>query len=738
MLSRFSNLYRSKFIPTRNNSFLKASLKRFSTKSLRNIGISAHIDSGKTTFTERVLFYTGKIDKIHEVRGSDGVGATMDFMELEREKGITIQSAATHFDWKDVSMNLIDTPGHVDFTIEVERALRVLDGAVLIVCGVAGVQAQTYTVYKQMKRYDVPRIVFVNKLDRMGASSDFALNSIKARLGINAELVQLAIGEDENFKGVIDLIEMKALYFEGDSGIKVQEEKIPEKYKELAKEKRNELISAVADFDEALGEKFIMEETISPEELKAAIRKSTLSLDFAPVFCGSAFKNKGVQMALDGVVDYLPSPEERVNKAFKKGKQNKNEESEIILSSNPKDQLVSIAFKLEENRFGQLTYIRIYQGTVKKGDMIYNVNQKKKVKVSRMIRMQANNMEDISIAYAGDIFALFGTDCSSGDTFINQEKKGQVSLSSMYVPDPVLSLMINPIKKTGIEKLQKALKRFCREDPTFHFNVDPESEQLVISGMGELHLEIYAERLKREFDIPVKVGTPSVNYRETLTTKVDFNYLHRKQTGGAGQFSRIVGYMEPIYDIYEKDIHQTDIFVNEFKNKLIGMSIDPEFISAVEKEFYHICNRGPLTQYPIINCRFVLESGETHSVDSSANAFATATRYAIRDVFKKSTSGMLLEPVMHVEVSCPADTYHPIMNNITKRKGSIKKAETVGEMFILKADVALAQMFGFSTELRGYTQGQGEYSMEYKGHEPVPVEEIKSIQKKIEEIRKNN
>lgn len=678
------------------------------------------------------MFYTGRINEIHEVRGSDGVGATMDFMELEREKGITIQSAATHFQWKDIDFNLIDTPGHVDFTIEVERALRVLDGAVMIVCGVAGVQAQTYTVHKQMKRYNIPRIIFINKLDRMGSNPIVALTTVKQRLGINTEMVQIPIGEDYDFKGIVDLIRMKAYYFEGHSGMVLREDEIPPSMLDFALEKRNELIGTLADLDEELGEKFIMEEEITEEELKRVIRKTTLSQEFCPALCGSAYKNKGVQLALDAVIDYLPSPEERENKAFQK---NRDKEEEIILSHNSKNRLVSLAFKLEENRFGQLTYIRVYQGSVKKGDLIYNVNEKKRVKVVRMIQMHADKMEEIDKAEAGDIFALFGTECSSGDTFISKEKEGIISLSSMHVPDPVLSLTVTPKKKEGVDKMQKALKKFCREDPTFHFNVDSESEQLIISGMGELHLEIYAERLKREFEIPVEIGTPSVNYRETLTSKVEFNYLHKKQTGGAGQFARIIGYMEPIHDVYNQPKNK-DIFVNEFKNNLVGMAIDPDYINAVEKEFYEITNKGPMTQYPIINTRFVLESGETHSVDSSANAFATATKFAVKEVFLKQSSGILLEPIMSVEIMCPVENYQPIMNSINKRKGNITNAETQGDVFILNANVPLSQMFGFSTELRGYTQGQGEFSMEYKGHEPVPVEELKPIMAKIKEMRK--
>ena len=708
-------------------------------EKVRNIGISAHIDSGKTTFSERVLFYSGKIDQIHEVKGSDGVGATMDFMELEREKGITIQSAATHLSWKDYTINLIDTPGHVDFTIEVERALRVLDGAVLIVCGVSGVQAQTYTVFKQMERYQVPRIIFINKLDRMGANAYLTLESIQKKLNINAELIQLPIGEDSKFTGVVDLIKMKAISFEGPNGQDLVERDIPDSMTEIANKRRQILLEKVSEVDEILMEKFINEEPISNDDLKQAIRRMTIQRKFAPVFMGSAYKNKGVQLALDGVLDYLPAPKDVENKAFVKRRDAETGEiveKEINLTNKADDQFVALAFKLDENRYGQLTFCRAYQGRLKRGDVIYNVPENKKVKVSRLVRMHANKMEEINETEAGDIFAIFGLECSSGTTFIKDEKEGVISLSSMHVPDAVMSVSVKMKNRAHNDKLQKALKKFAREDPTFNYTIEAESEELVISGMGELHLQIYAERLKREYEVDIELGAPTVNYRETVTAKINYSYLHKKQTGGAGQYARIIGYMEPIYDINDQEQSEegqkkrSDIFVNEFKNKIIGTAVPNEYIVAVEKQFYDSCNKGPLTGYPIINCRFVLEDGETHVVDSSGNAFATATKYALTQVFQ-NPAATLLEPIMKVEITVPVDTYQPVMNSITKRKGTIFNTEIKGEYFVMEANVPLAQMFGFSSELRGFTQGQGEFSMEYLTHEAVPAGEIADIVKKV-------
>ena len=516
-----------------------------SFKNLRNIGISAHIDSGKTTFTERVLYYGGRINAIHEVKGSDNVGATMDYMELEREKGITIQSAATHLTWKDKHINIIDTPGHVDFTIEVERALRVLDAAILIVCGVGGVQPQTLTVDKQMKRYKIPRLIFINKLDRMGANPWTTIKEIKTRLGLNCAAVQIPIGLDQSLKGNIDLLTMKAYYFDGPRGEFIREEPIPAAFKTEAEERRHELIEVLANNDPEIEDLYLHEKEITQAILEKSIRKQTISLQFCPVYMGSAYKNKGVQLALDGVVKFLPNPQEMKNLAYK---QVGEKEEEIVLETNIKQPFVGYAFKLEENKFGQLTYVRVYQGRLKRGDFVYNVNVKKRLKVSRMVRMHANQMEDIQEIEAGDIFATFGLECSTGDTLTEGNLASNITCSTMFVPQPVMSLSIKPTKNEFSNKMQKALAKFQREDPTFHVNVDQESEEIIISGMGELHLQIYAERMRREFEIDVRLGAPTVNYRETISQKQYFDFLHKKQSGGAGQYARVIGFIEPLVE----------------------------------------------------------------------------------------------------------------------------------------------------------------------------------------------
>lgn len=538
-----------RFLP---RSPLSSSLlfNRFSTNAvpvrlLRNIGISAHIDSGKTTFTERVLYYGGRINSIHEVKGSDNVGATMDFMELEREKGITIQSAATHVRWKDKHINIIDTPGHVDFTIEVERALRVLDAGILIVCGVGGVQPQTLTVDKQMKRYKIPRLIFINKLDRMGANPWTAIQEIRSKLGLNVAAVQIPIGLDMSLKGNIDLLTMKAYYFDGPKGETIREEPIPSNLQAEAEEKRHELIEILANNDPEIEDLYLHEKEITSEILENSIRKQTIELKFCPVFMGSAYKNKGVQLCLDGVLKFLPCPNEMKNLGYKVSG---NKEEEIVLETDPKKPFIGYAFKLEENKFGQLTYVRVYQGRLKRGEYVYNVGMKKRLKVSRMVRMHANQMEDITEIEAGDIFATFGLECSTGDTLTDGNLASNINCSTMFVPEPVMSLSIRPVKNENSNKMQKALAKFQREDPTFHVNVDKESEEIIISGMGELHLQIYAERIRREFEVDVRLGAPTVNYRETISQRQHFDYLHKKQSGGAGQYARVIGYIEPLVE----------------------------------------------------------------------------------------------------------------------------------------------------------------------------------------------
>ncbi|MGZ3698809.1 MAG: elongation factor G, partial [Bdellovibrionota bacterium] len=485
-------------------------MARISTDKVRNIGISAHIDSGKTTLSERILFYTKRIHAIHEVKGKDQVGATMDFMDLEREKGITIQSAATYCEWKGFNVNLIDTPGHVDFTIEVERSLRVLDGAVLVLCSVAGVQSQSITVDRQMKRYKVPRICFVNKMDRAGANPFRGVKMLRDKLSHNAHLITYPIGAEDQFKGVVDLVQMKAFYFDGESGEKIREEEIPADIKGECDKYREELVAAIGEFDEAIMEKYLNGQTVGTEELRAGIRKATLTLNFTPVMTGSAYKNKGVQLLLDAVTYYLPSPGEKENIALDQN----NAEAKVVLKSDSKLPFVGLAFKLDDGRYGQLTYMRIYQGHVKKGDVIFNSTNDKKVKIPRLVQMHADQMTDIEEVQAGDIVAMFGVDCASGDTFTDGQIK--YTMTSMFIPNAVISLAIAPKDKGGQANFSKALNKFTKEDPTLRVHRDEESAQTIISGMGELHLDIYIERIKREYGCEVETGQPQVAYRETI------------------------------------------------------------------------------------------------------------------------------------------------------------------------------------------------------------------------------
>ncbi|MDO8643679.1 MAG: elongation factor G, partial [bacterium] len=555
-------------------------------EKVRNIGISAHIDSGKTTLTERVLFYTQKIHAIHEVKGKDQVGATMDFMDLEREKGITIQSAATYCEWKDWTINIIDTPGHVDFTIEVERALRVLDGAILVLCSVSGVQSQSITVDRQMTRYHVPRIAFVNKMDRAGADPIRVMKQLRDKLGHNAHMIALPIGAEDKFQGVIDLIEMKAHYYDGDNGENIRVEEIPANLLEESKEYRHELVAAMGDFDDDVAHLYLEDKEVPNDLLGRSVRKATLTLKFIPVMCGSAYKNKGIQLLLDAVGKYLPNPAEVKNEALD---QNKNEEK-IILDINPEKPFVGLAFKLEDGRFGQLTYMRLYQGRVKKGDWIVNSVNEKKVKIPRLVRMHADKMNEIESAEAGDIVALFGVDCSSGDTFT--DGKIRYTMTSMHVPNTVISLAVEPKDKAAQANFSKALNRFSKEDPTFQVRRDEESAQTIISGMGELHLEIYIERMKREYACEVNAGQPQVAYRETITRKTDFEYQHKKQTGGAGQYAKILGIFEPL--------PPDSAVTYEFVDEIVSGRIPREYIPACDKGFQEQLKKGLLIGAPVV------------------------------------------------------------------------------------------------------------------------------------------
>lgn len=686
----------------------------------RNIGISAHIDSGKTTLTERILFYTGRIHAIHEVRGKDGVGAKMDSMELEREKGITIKSAATNVFWKDIIINIIDTPGHVDFTIEVERSLRVLDGAILVLCGVSGVQSQSITVDRQMRRYHVPRVAFINKLDRSGANPFRVLGALREKLRHNAVMMQIPIGLEDQIKGVIDLVKMKAYYNEGEDGENVIEKDIPAEFMDQAKEYRHELIGKAADFDDIVGEKFLNEEEPTEAELKEAVRKGCLTLQLTPVFCGSAYKNRGVQKLLDGVADYLPNPTQVSNEALNLDK----DEEKVAIKVDAKAPFVGYAFKLEDGRYGQLTYMRIYQGTLKKGDFITNVGNQRKVKVPRLVKMHSEEMTDIEQASAGDIIALFGVDCSSGDTFTDGELN--YAMTSMHVPDAVISLAVAPKVKEGAANFSKALQKFKKEDPTFRVHRDEESSETIISGMGELHLEVYIERMKREFACEVIAGKPQVAYRETIGAAADYDYTHKKQTGGSGQFAKVVGRIEPL----PVDGDHTYLF----ENKVVGGRIPREFIPAVDKGFKEQMAKGTLIGFPIVGVKCVLTDGSYHDVDSSEMAFRICAMAAMRQAYEKA-SPTALEPIMKLETTAPEEFQGSVMGQINQRRGIIMGTSTIEGTVTVTAEVPLTEMFGYSTDLRSATQGKGEFTMEFAKYAAMPKGIQDELHKKYLEKR---
>lgn len=691
---------------------------------VRNIGIAAHIDSGKTTVTERVLYYTGRIKSIHEVRGKDAVGAKMDSMDLEREKGITIQSAATYCDWikrengkeEKYHINLIDTPGHIDFTIEVERALRVLDGACMILCAVSGVQSQTITVDRQMKRYNVPRISFVNKMDRAGANPFKAVDQITHKLRLPAAAVQVPIGVEDEFKGVVDLIRMKAIYSEGLKGETVREsDEIPSDVRPLADEKRAKLIETLADVDDEIAEIFLDERTPSMEQIKAAIRRATISLKFTPVFMGSALADKSVQPMLDGVCDYLPNPSEVENLALDQRRQ----EAPVKLISYNSLPFVGLAFKLEESNFGQLTYIRVYQGSLRKGLNVFNARTNKKVKVPRIVRMHSNEMEEVQEIGAGEICAVFGIDCASGDTFTD----GQLgySMTSMFVPEPVISLSIKPKDNKDVSNFSKAMARFQREDPTFRVHVDIESSETIISGMGELHLDIYVERMRREYKVACETGQPQVAWRETITQRVDFDHTLKKQTGGAGDFARVVGYLEPSGALEE----------NKFENQVSGGSISEKFLFACDKGFQLSCQKGPLVGHKVLGTRMIINDGATHTTDSSEMAFKNATQQAFRKAFNQGRP-QVLEPLMKTTITAPNEFQGNIVGLLNKRNALINDTEIGPEDFTLYADCSLNGMFGFSTQLRAATQGKGEFGMEFSHYSPAPMQLQKELVAKHE------
>ena len=687
---------------------------------LRNIGISAHIDSGKTTLSERILFYCNKIHQIHEVHGKDGVGAVMDSMDLERERGITIASAATSVTWKGHEINLIDTPGHVDFTVEVERSLHVLDGAVLVLCSVGGVQSQSITVDRQMKRYGVPRLAFVNKCDRTGANPLKVKDQLVEKLGLNAVLMELPIGLEDKFEGVVDLVEMKAKYFDGPNGESVRVEEIPEHLLESAKEKREELLDAASMFSDELMEA-MLEEKVTQELLESAIRKGVISLKLCPVFMGSAHKNKGVQVLLDGVVKYLPAPTDIKNEALDIDKG----ESKVELITDNAKPTVALAFKLEDGQYGQLTYIRVYQGRIKKGDELYNTRSRKKFKVGRLVKMHASEMEDISEAQSGEIAALFGIECASGDTFCAPGLN--YSMSSMYVPTPVISLAVNPKDKKSADQMAKALNRFTKEDPTFQSYVDPESNQTIIKGMGELHLDVYIERMRREYKVELEIGRPEVAYREAIGQMAEFNYTHKKQTGGAGQYARVAGFIEPI--VAEMGEEAPDY---EFVDNIQGGVIPREFSPSGDKGFKSAMEKGPQLDFPIVGVRCTINDGQFHPVDSSDMAFQTAAREGFKEAFMKAKP-VILEPVMKVEIDTPAEFQGNVFGSINQRRGMIISSTEDNGMFVVDAEVPLSEMFGYSTVLRSLTQGKAEFTMELAKYARVPQALADELKKKHQE-----
>uniref|UniRef100_T1JNY2 Elongation factor G, mitochondrial n=1 Tax=Strigamia maritima TaxID=126957 RepID=T1JNY2_STRMM len=675
---------------------------------IRNIGISAHIDSGKTTVTERILFYTGRIDEIHEVKGKDQVGATMDFMELERQRGITIQSAATYTEWQDHNINIIDTPGHVDFTVEVERALRVLDGAILVLCAVGGVQSQTMTVNRQMKRYNVPCLGFINKLDRMGANPQRVLTQLKSKLNHNAAFLQLPIGLEKDHKGVVDLIHRRAVYFDGNFGETIRYDEVPANMRAETDDKRQELIEHVTNVDETLGEMFLNDKSPTEEDLMAGIRRSCLRRQFTPVLLGTALKNKGVQPLLDAVISYLPNPSEVDNYAFleeEKGNPIRTQMNPARDCSNP---FVGLAFKLEAGKFGQLTYVRIYQGTLKKGDIIYNTRTGKKVRIPRLARMHASEMEDVTEVFAGDICALFGVDCASGDTFVTQQKL-HLSMEPMYVPEPVISKSIKPVNSLDQEKFAKAVNRFTKEDPTFHVFWDNDNKETISAGMGELHLEIYGQRMKREYNCEVVLGKPKVAFRESLTSPCTFDYLHKKQSGGAGQFGAVSGVIEPLPAAENTKV----IFLDE----TVGTNVPKQFVPAIEKGFRRMVEKGMLSGHKIAGVCFRLQDGDNHCVDSNDLSFEMAAIGAMKQVYERG-NWHILQPIMLVEVTIPSEFHGTILGQLTKRHGVIMSSDSAEGWTSIFAEVPLNEMFGYSSDLRSSTQGKGEFTMEYSRYTP--------------------
>ncbi|EMI55193.1 Translation elongation factor EFG/EF2 [Rhodopirellula sallentina SM41] len=653
--------------------------------------------------SERILFYTGRIHKIEDVRGG-GDGATMDHMELEKERGITITSAATSVQYDGHHINLIDTPGHVDFTVEVERSLRVLDGAVLVLCSVGGVQSQSITVDRQMKRYQIPRLAFINKMDRTGANPRRVVEQLREKLGADAFMAQIPIGAEDNFRGVVDLIEMKAYTFEGEQGEKVVVADVPDDLKDEAEDARVNMLDSLSNYSDEVMELLLSEEEVSKDLIYKTMRQAVLN-GATPVYMGSAFKNKGVQPLLDAITQYLPSPLDRDIY----GRDPSDESKKIELTPDKDKPFVGMAFKIVEDPFGQLTFMRIYQGSIKKGDAYVNQRSGKKERFSRIVRMHSEKREEIDEAYAGDIVAVMGIDCASGDTYCSE--RDYATLESMFVPEPVIKIAVTPLNRGDGDKMSKALQRFRKEDPTFSVYTDEETNEILISGMGELHLEIYIERIRREYGVEIEVGAPKVSYRESPTKAVEFDYKHKKQTGGSGQFAHIKGTLTPIASESE------DSF--EFEEKIVGGRIPKQYIPAVEKGFRDSLSKGPVAEYPVVGTRIELIDGSYHEVDSSEKAFYTAAQGCFREYFKQA-SPKLLEPIMKVEIETPEDFQGTVTGDVIRRRGVMLSNDTNEGMTVIIAEVPLAETFGYATDLRSMTQGQGTFTMELAKYSQTP------------------
>ncbi len=678
---------------------------------LRNIGISAHIDSGKTTLSERMLFYTGRIHKMEEVRGG-GSGATMDHMELERERGITITSAATSVQWKDHAINLIDTPGHVDFTVEVERSLRVLDGAVLVLCAVGGVQSQSITVDRQMNRYHVPRLAFINKMDRTGADPFRVVQEMREKLGDDAILIQLPIGAGEKFQGIIDLVTMKAIFFDGSDGEILRLEPIPEALEDRAQDGRYQMLESLAMYSDELMELLLSEEPVPEELIHRVVRAAVQHQNATPVLLGSAFRNKGVQLLLDAITRYLPSPLEREIHA----KRWDSESQAVSLEPDANKPFVGMAFKIVDDPFGQLTFMRLYQGRIKKGGTYVNQRTGRKERFSRIVRMHADKREEIDSAQAGDIVAVMGVDSASGDTYAAEAKF--CTLESMFVPESVIKVAVQPESRADADKMGKALARFRKEDPTFRVFNDEETGEIILAGMGELHLDIYVERMRREYKVGVQIGAPKVSYREAPTLAVNFDYKHKKQTGGSGQYAHIVGSMGPL------PVDSEHSFT--FEEKVVGGRVPKQYIPSIEKGFRDCLQKGPVAGFPVVGLYALLVDGSYHEVDSSDRAFQTCAQGCFRETFVR-TKPVLLEPIMRVEVECPEAFQGPITGDLTGRRGLIVGTDIREGISRIVAEVPLAETFGYATDIRSMSQGQATFTMELQCYRKVPP----SIQEEI-------